>query len=469
MGVTEQLAKFAVDPPAGFMQPSLVESIEERFLDTIGVMVAGARSPGSCIVRKTVLEAGGAPQATIVGTGEKTSLVNAGFVNGVSAHALEYDDITPEVSHISSSMVPACLAVAEQMDLSGRQMLEAFALGFEVTGRICIGFKPMAMLDRGFHSPGMMGGLGAAVAAGRLMQLDAMGMRMAIGLMASSGVGIRKNVGSAGKAFHIGQGVRSGLQAACLARNGFAVDPDVIEPGDQGHGHQRFGLAESYVGSGNYSLERMVEGLGSEFLLTRIPNMVRMHPCSTVNCVGIDAMIELATRNDLKAADIAQVEVAAHPRMLMISPYTEPSDSYRAKFTSAYTFAAALVDRKVGIAQFSEARIHDPEILGLMRRIKINIRQDIKEDRGWCGHEDSWTAVKIAIHLHNGKTLGGSYVNAKGWPGNPARWNDLCGKYEECADGIMTAQQIRESIAMIRQLHELPSVRDLVALLAKPA
>ena len=68
MGVTEQLARFAIETPAGFLEPKLVESVKHKFLDTIGIMVAGAYSPASRIVRKTVAEAGGAPVATIIGT-----------------------------------------------------------------------------------------------------------------------------------------------------------------------------------------------------------------------------------------------------------------------------------------------------------------------------------------------------------------------------------------------------------------
>ncbi len=469
MGVTEQLAKFAVDPPAGFLTPKLVECVSERFLDTIGIMVAGANSPASRIVLKTVSESGGASESTIIGTSHRNSLIHAGFVNGVSAHALEYDDLTPDITHLSSSMVPGCLAVAEKLGLTGRQLIESFALGFEVAGRISLGLKSLAMLDRGFHTPGMIGGLGVAVAASRLMGLDTTATRMAIGLMTSSGTGIRKNVGSAGKAFHIGNGVRAGLQAASLAANGFQVDPDAIEGVSHGHGHQRFGLAESYVGSGNYDYQKMVENLGGEFVLTRIPTMVRMHPCSTVNCVAIDGMIELATQHDLKSGDIEEVDVACHPRLLMIAPYPEPVDSYWAKFCPPYAIAAALVDRRVGLAQFSEERIRDPELLGLMRRIKVWARQDIKEDHGWCGGEDNWCAVRMNIRLKNGKTLGGHYSQAKGWPARPASWNDLRTKYEECCDGVLPTEQVSDAVAMIRDLVSLRSVRELVRRLTKPS
>jgi 2-methylcitrate dehydratase PrpD len=385
----------------------------------------------------------------------------------VSAHALEYDDLTPDITHLSSSMVPGCLAVAERCDLSGKQLVEAFALGFEVAGRIALGMKSLAMLDRGFHTPGIIGGLGVSAAASRLMGLDAMSARMAIGLMASSGTGIRKNVGSAGKAFHIGNGVRAGLLAASLARKGFSVDPDVIEGIDHGHGHERFGLAESYAGSGNYSLPKMVQNLGDKFALMRIPTMVRMHPCSTVNCVLIDGIIELAVRHDLLPRDIDSIDVSCHPRLRMIAPYLEPVDSYRAKFCPPYVVAAALVDRKVGLRQFTSERIRDPDILALMRRVAIRDRNDIQEDHGWCNGEDNWCAVRISVRLRNGRIFEEHFSQAKGWPARPASWEDLCGKYEECADGILPRGQVKESIAMIGNLTELRSVRELMRLLAK--
>ena len=469
MGVTEQLSQFAIDPPAGFLNVKLIEAVTEKFLDTIGVTIAGASSAASTIVRKSVATSHPTANTTIIGTADRNSFIHAGFVNGVSAHALEYDDITPDITHLNSSMVPGCLAVAEALDLSGKQLVEAFALGFEVAGRISLGLKSLSMLDRGFHTPGMMGGIGVTVGASRLMGLSTMATRMAIGLMSSSGTGIRKNVGSAGKAFHIGNGVRSGLQAATLARDGFEVDPDAIEGIDQGHGHQRFGLAESYCGSGNYNFQKMVENLGDEFVLTRIPSMVRMHPCSTVNCVAIDGMIDLANQHNIKASDVDNISVACHPRLLMIAPYQLPIDSYQAKFCPAYVIAAALVDRKVGLAQFTDERIHDSEILGLMQRIKVWARNDIKEDHGWCNGKDNWCSVSIELQLKNGVTLSEHYSQAKGWPARPASWDDLRSKYEECAEGILPKVQIHDSISMIRDLSELKSVRSLASLLAIPS
>ena len=456
MGVTARLVEFAINTPSGFLTPPLLRSVTEKFLDTVGIMIAGARSPASDIAARTVAEAGGAPEATLIGRRERNSVMQAGFVNGISAHALEYDDNTPDVGHVSACMVPGCLALAEKLDLPGLQVAEAFALGYEVAGRISVGLKP-AMFDRGWHSPGLIGGLGVAVAASRLMGLDAMQARMAVALMASSGTGIRKNVGSAGKAFHIGNGVRSGLIAAQLAKNGFNVDPDIIEGYDgAGEGHQRFGIADSFSGHSGYDLERMVEGLGGEFVLTRIPTRVRMHPGATIAGPAIDGIIELAVKHDLHAADVQELKVECNPLMLVIASYTEPVDAYRAKFCPPYTFAVALIDRKVGVAQYSDERIRDRAVLAFMPRVKVVPREDLGKVKGAYGEVD------ITVTLKDGRVLKQHFATARGWPGRAATWEDLLGKYEECAAGILSQQQLRASTDMISKLAGLASVRALM-------
>ena len=134
-------------------------------------------------------------------------------------------------------------------------MLEAFALGFEITARVAKGLRP-ALINNGWHPIGIVGGQGVAVAACRLLGLNVLQTRMAMGIMASSGGGVRKNVGTMGKAFHVGHGVRSGIFAALLAQEDFSVDPDIIEgaEGGGGEGHQRFGLADTFSGIGKYRL-----------------------------------------------------------------------------------------------------------------------------------------------------------------------------------------------------------------------
>ena len=124
MGITEKLARFAIETPGDAIPPAAIESAKLKYLDTIGVMVAGSRHPAAAISLDLARYLGGNPRASIIGHADRTSIELAGYVNGVSAHALEYDDYTRMVTHLSVSMVPGTLALAEDLALSGEQMLE---------------------------------------------------------------------------------------------------------------------------------------------------------------------------------------------------------------------------------------------------------------------------------------------------------------------------------------------------------
>lgn len=465
--ITERLARFAIETPGDFLNARLIEEAKLRFLDTLGIMVQGAQHPAAQAATRLALHSGGNPAATLIGHGDRTSSPLAAFVNGVSAHALEYDDNTQRVGHVSVCLVPGCLAVAEETHASGRRMLEAFALGFEITSRVAKGLRPY-LIDNGWHPIGIVGGQGVAVAACRLLGLDSMKTRMAMGIMASSGSGVRKNVGSMGKAFHVGHGVRAGVFAALLAREGYTVDPDIIEGAEgSAEGHQRFGLADTFNGIGRYRLDLMVDGLGEEELeLVRNTTMVRMHPGSTAPGAAIDGMIELAKSGAWRADDVVEIELECTPQCLAIAPYPEPTDEHRAKFCLPYIMAVAFADRAVGVAQYADARRQDPDVLALMSRVKVTLPDDLKHHRGQWGEGGvNWGEARLTLRLKNGEVLRRACSYAKGWPEDPASWRDLEEKFVECATGVLGAAQTREAVDMIARLERLDRVSELASVL----
>ena len=463
MGVTEQLARFAIETPGDFLSPAMIASAKVKFFDTIGIMVAGAHHPAGQMAHAVARHNGGTPVATLIGHSERTSAAEAGFVNGVAAHALEYDDYTRTVGHGSVVLVPGCIAVAEELGVSGRTMLEAFALGFEVTTRVAKGLRP-ALLERGWHPIGIVGGQGVAMAASRMMGLDSLRARMAMGIMASSSSGVRKNVGSMGKAFHVGQGVRSGIFAAQLAREGFRVDPDIIEGSDEGgEGHQRFGLADSFNGIGNYRLHLMTEGLGTAPLeMGRNTTMLRMHPGSTAPGAAIDALIEMVTTHGLKSGDVEEILLECTPQCLAIAPYPEPSDEHRAKFCLPYTMSVAFLDRKVGLAQYAEARIADPVVRAFMKKVRIALPDDLKHHKGqWGENGVNWAEARVTVSLSDGRTFTRACSHGKGYPEMPASWDDQKAKYVECTERLFSPSQIDETVEMIGRLETLGNLREL--------
>jgi 2-methylcitrate dehydratase PrpD len=470
MSVTEQLARFAIESGPQILTAEVAASARLKFLDTITVMLKGARHPSATTAQRVAHRMGGRAAATSFASGEKTSSPLAGFVNGVAAHALEYDDNTRGVGHASVCLVPGCLAVAEETGASGRAMLEAFALGFEVASRVAKGLRP-ALIDNGWHPIGIVGGQGVAVAACRLLGLSVMQTRMAMGIMASSGGGVRKNVGTMGKAFHVGHGVRSGVFAALLAQEGFSVDPDIIEGAEGGgEGHQRFGLADTFSGIGKYRLHLMTEGLGGPLEVARNTTMVRMHPGSTAPSSTVDGVIALAKEHAIDPHDVVELVAELTPQCVAIAPYPEPSDEHRAKFCLPYTLAVALIDREVLLAQYEPARIAAADVRALMPRIKIELPDDLKHHRGqWGENGINWGASRITVKMKDGRVLKREAPYSRGWPENPVTWDDVKEKFAECADGLLSNAQMMEAVDIIASLERLDRVSELVRVLtAKP-
>ena len=469
MGTTEQLARMVVETPGRNLGAAVIDSAKLRFLDTIGIALAGSREPATLAALTTIRHMGGAAAASIPGHPDQTSAPLAGFVTGVAAHSQEYDDYTKGVTHASVVMVPGSLALAEDLDLSGQAMIEGFALGFELESRVAHGLRP-ALLDRGWHPNGIVGALGVAAAGARMMDLDLMKTRMAIGIAASEGQGLRKNVGSMGKAFHVGHGVRNGVFAALLAREGYAVDPNIIESSaTEVGGHERFGLAECFNGPGNYSLDRMVEDLGTRWELARDTTNVCFHPGSTAPAATIDAVIDLAVAHDIDPGQVVEIILESTPQMLAIACYDEAPNSYRARYCLPWSVAVALIDRKAGLAQYAQDRIDRGDVQPLMKHVKIVVPDDFAHHRGQWGVDGvNWAEMRMTVRLADGTELKTARSHAKGSSADPATWDDVAVKFAECAEGVISAGQRDEAVSMINALDGLPRVRDLAKAL-RPA
>ena len=172
---------------------------------------------------------GGAPQATAIGFGFKTSVVNAALINGASMHVLDYEPMWSPANHAVSTSLPTVLALAEILPLDGRELITALVKGTEIQGWLRQASGLFESRGLSFHPPGMVGPLGAAVAAGHLLGFDVLQLRHAVGLAASRCGSVLANAGTMTKSTHCGLAGSLGLDAALLARRGFTANVNVIE------------------------------------------------------------------------------------------------------------------------------------------------------------------------------------------------------------------------------------------------
>lgn len=477
MSVTERLARFALDLRLEDLPTRAVSTARLRILDTLAVALAGSRERCTFIALDAIREVGGRPAATVLAHGEGAAAPDAAFVNGVSAHALEFDDITSSaVTHTSACAVPATLALVEARGGSGRAFVEGYVVAFEVSTRLGWGMVDH-LLPRGWHPNGVLAAIGCAAAGARLLGADLDQTRAAMGIGASCSSGIRKNVGTMTKPFHMGHGARNGVLAAMLAARGYTADLDILDEtpsdlqlqgGRPGEGHGRFSFPATFVGPGNYDSAAMVRGLGEVYELATDSTITRFNPGSTFPRGAIDEAIALVTRHGIRPEDVERVDVGVTPLCLAIAPYGRPTTGLNARFSVPFSVAVAILDRRAGLRQFTDERVAQADVQALLDRVHVYVPDEYAAvTDGWRHDPLTPISARVVITLSDGRVLRGERHTTKGYPGAPPTWQDVVDKYAECAEGILSADQTQRTVAMVGEIERLADVRRLVAELVR--
>ena len=214
--LTRDLGAFVAGVRYEDIPPEAVQTIMTAIADTLSVAVAGAREEGPQTLARAL--ASGGSESTLL-TGGRASAVDAALVNGTAAHALDYDDVALKGSHPSAVLVPAILAEAQALNSSGRDMITAYAAGYEVWADL-IAREKGNYQRKGWHPTGIFGAIGAAAACASLHRLKAKAATNALGAAASQASGVMSNLGSMVKPTHPGHAAACGIYAARFAEAG---------------------------------------------------------------------------------------------------------------------------------------------------------------------------------------------------------------------------------------------------------
>ena len=298
--------------------------------------IAGRDEPLAVKLRQLAKMEGGTGHSSII-AGSLAPARMAALANGATSHALDYDDTHfAHVGHLSVGIYPAALAIAEQEDLSAADMMTAFLLGAE--GAIRVGMTlGRAHYNLGFHQTATAGAFGATLAAGRLLGLDAVQMRHALGLCGTRASGMTSQFGSMGKPYNAGIAAANGVECATLAQLGFTSADDGLL------GHQGFvgahmpaaARADAEVGAA------MPDAWFDDYLFP--DNKYKLHAC----CHGLHPMIEalLAAQQAAGFAfgDIELFSLETNPRWLAVCDIKAPRTGLEVKFS--YNWLAGMTLR----------------------------------------------------------------------------------------------------------------------------
>ncbi len=368
---TRALALFAAGQPARDVPEAVRAVFHLSLQDWCAVARAGASEPVSRQLRALVVEEGGAPQADVIG-GPRVPARAAALANGAISHALDYDDTHfDHIGHPSVAVIPAALAMAQRLGVSGRAFQDAAIIGMEAS--IAIGvWLGRNHYQSGFHQTATAGAFGAAVAAGRVMNFDRAQMERTIGLVATRASGIKAQFGTMGKPFNAGIAASNGVEAALLAASGFKPNPGALD-GPQGFGATHAGEAR----------DAELASLGTIWRLPRVQH--KFHAC----CHGLHAALEAFAKLPGREPDkIARIEVRVHPRWLTVCNTPAPATGLELKFSYAGVLAmAALGISTARLENYSLDVAQDPHVIGIGRRVHVHADESLTE-----------TQARVALH-----------------------------------------------------------------------
>ncbi|HKF79067.1 MAG TPA: MmgE/PrpD family protein [Candidatus Dormibacteraeota bacterium] len=452
MGTTSDIAAWVAGASIETMPPEVLAPARDAIVDTVGVILAGLDEPVSRIAAETVAEDGGAAQASWLGTDLRTTAESAAFLNGISGHALDYDDVSVSVTgHPSVVVLPAALATAELTGASGAAVLEAYVVGVEVMAALGRAIGP-AHYRTGWHATSTLGALGAAVAAGRLLRLDAPRLAAALGVAVSQASGSRRNFGTMTKPFHAGHAARCGVAAARLAGRGLTADPAAIEA--------PLGLFD-LLAYGEGHPEAVGPSLGNPYDLAAAGLSVKKYPCCFAIHRAADAVLDLRAARRLDPDEIDAVEVTAPVGAVSPLIHDRPATGLEGKFSMQYALAAALLDGGLGLSGFSDAAVGRPDAQRLLAR--VTVREDPSIPVGPNPIEEGH--VTVVLRLRGGESVARRVDQPRGAPAHPLAAGELSAKFRDCAARALGPEQAEAALARLRAIEREPDVRALVAAL----
>jgi 2-methylcitrate dehydratase PrpD len=441
------MAKKIIDQLVEYIQSSqdmplpdeVVQRGKNHLLDTLAAIVSGSQlHPGHLGIQFTRSQ-GGIQEASVLGSDLRTSAIWAAFANGISAHADESDDSNDRL-HPGCAVVPAAWAMAEREKKSGKALLNAVVLGYDIASRF-----NKALIAK---STSVAGTFGAAVAAGSLLNLYATQSRYLLSYAAQQASGSNAWIGDdehIEKAFDYG-GItgRNGVTAALLVKAGFTGNADVFE-GDRNY------LDEQWPAPAK---DELVSELGTRYEITR--GLIKKFPTGAPMQEAVEAMIRLIDRHGIKATDVTKVVVRLPERGAQTV-----NNRHMPDVNVQYIMSVVLLDGKMSFeAAHDYSRMQDKAVLALRERVELVADEEMTRS------PHRYQAL-VEVSLAQGQRFEEHVIDVRGRPQNPMTAAEVEGKAQELMTPVLGGERVGRLFEAIRRLESIVDINELRPLLIK--
>lgn len=456
-GLTSEVSDFVAGTSLRDVPAEVLKLAKRSILDGLGLAVAGARSRGAQIARAEIASyQSQVRESSVLGTGERAPARFAAFANGLAIHADDYDDtqlaVSPDrvyglLTHPTAPVLPPVLALAERRELSGAEALIAYLVGVEVETKVCEAINPRHY-DDGFHATATVGTIGAGAAAARALGLDAGHTAIALALAATQAAGLRENFGSMTKPFHAGRAAESGVLAAALAQGGFTAAPNILEA--------KRGFFSA--AGGGYDPKAIAGRLGNPWTFAKPGISIKPHPSGSLTHPGMGAFLDLILKEDLKPDQVKRVVVGTNRHMPNALIHHQPHNELQAKFSMEFCLAILLLERKAGLAQFTDEVVNRRDVQEMIGRVDFGVDEQAEA----AGYNNMST--RIDVELNDGRRLKTSAAFGKGSPQNPMSDGELVAKFLDCLDWAKIDRGVGRSLAeRVLNLEAVDSIESVLS------
>jgi 2-methylcitrate dehydratase PrpD len=412
---------------------------KRALLNFFAVAIAGCRTGPIETALESLADFSGGKQATVIGRADRIDALSAAFLNAAGANVFDYCDThLPTVVHPTSPVAPALLALAELRRVTGPELLLAFVLGFEIECRVGGAVSP-GHYPRGWHITSTCGVFGSAAGAARLLGLSEQQVVWALGNASTQSAGLCECLGWPAKSISVGNAAKNGLWSALLAEKGFEGPAEPIA------GAQGFLAAMGEPP--NWAA--LTDGLGETWELN--DNSIKPYPCGFVIHPLLDCALDW--RREHPTATITRVAVRGNPLLLQRTDRPDVATGREAQVSLQHAVAAALVQGKAGLDQFTDDCVEDPAVAGMRRRIEVASDPRI-----------STIAVEMDFFTTDGKQHSVATKAARGSPSNPMTDEEIEDKLRAEAGRWQVGHDIQPLIDAVWSLEKSGDVSTLAAL-----
>ncbi len=450
MNESLMLAQNIADTGYDDIPGKVADTTKKSLLDGIGTMLAGGGLGEGCKeFVNLAIAIGGKEESTIIGFDAKVPACMAAFANGSMAHAMDFED-THNVAlvHPNAAAIPAALAVAEYIgNVSGKDLITALTLGSNIVGRLSLTLK-VDPIKYGWHMPPILGAIGAAAAASKLLNLSPEQILDAFSLslcQITCSAEFTRSPRSIARAIREAFSTKAGVLSAQLAERGITGFEQPIEG--------EAGLFRLYARE-DYDLTVLTKGLGKIFEGANIsfkpwPSCRGTHPF-------IEQALQVSNSYNLKPDDIKDIRLvmapAAMPEVLCepLERKRSPVTAIDAKFSIPFTVATALVYGEVALRHFTPQALRDAKVLEVARRITYEIDTKIEARSGY-----------LQIKTEQGKIETEMVEFASGHPKNPISQEALIAKFTDCAAHSAKQFSQKNLDKVVQLISHLEDVKDI--------